>query len=191
MDPDLAKHFEEDGEWLAARMKVVPKQVTYIEARGAVCQELRFLLGGYTVYVETHWREFMLKILEYIFPVSPICRWYPPGDSRLELVGAEREYAARAYRFKPSKGPPTVFFVEYNHAKTEDGVRFHPHCKVPRLDMKRFLCTPEDRKSEEVLRGIMDGAELFFQERHWAIGKGLWKVLSEDSPDPDERVVDS
>ncbi|MAE11340.1 MAG: hypothetical protein CL876_05440 [Dehalococcoidales bacterium] len=44
---------------LAAEIKIEPKKVPFIEARGFLCHELMYLLGGNIEFVETAWNEFI------------------------------------------------------------------------------------------------------------------------------------
>jgi hypothetical protein len=70
--------YYELGKRTAIEIKSAPEQLEYLEARGYLCHELIYLLGGHIEYVQTSWKQLVLKFMEYIFPISPICRWYPP-----------------------------------------------------------------------------------------------------------------
>ena len=105
---------EEMGLGLASQMGTAARRLEYIEARGFLCHELLHLLGGSIEFVETPWREFVLKIMEAIFcPIAPICRWLPPQDCVLECVGSHSQSETRVYRLTPREGAVVVFFVEY------------------------------------------------------------------------------
>jgi hypothetical protein len=104
MSPEDLTKWEKIAEEEAALIKVQPTQIEFMEARGFLCHELYGLLGGWVQYRQTTWREFALKVLETLAPMMPICRWYPPRDSKLELVAYHSENETRAYRLRPSRG---------------------------------------------------------------------------------------
>jgi hypothetical protein len=207
MDPKIVRENEELGERAAACIRVTPQQVEYIEARGCMCHELLYLLGGSIGYCETPWREFTLKMLEFMFPISPICRWYPPEDHKLEVVGCHPRYETKAYRLKPREGPATVFFAEFRPEPPAFGGYVRPLFNMPRLDLGRLLSPPLDdsyadnNKNELLLRsGVQQGLTPLpvtqevldcISDRASATNRGLWKGLSEDPADPGDVANDS
>jgi hypothetical protein len=190
---------EKSGKWektargAATEMKITPKQLRYIEARGFLCHELLYLLGGNIEFVETSWREYVLRVLEFIFPISPICRWYPPENCVLEWVGSDRQCETKVYRLKPSEGLITVFFVEYKPEPPSAGGYIRPLFNVPQLDISKFLRPPFDenndnRKIEQLLRaGLVEkftpipmtpGARNRLTEIRMETCRGLWQEFS-------------
>jgi hypothetical protein len=139
----------EMGERAAAQIEITPKPIAYIEARGYLCHELLFLLGGHIEYVKTPWKEFVLKILESLFPISPICRWFPT-DGVLEWVGSHDEDDRRVYRLTPKEGPIVVFFVKYKPEPPAFGFYIHHLFMVPQLDISYFLRPPFDESNEQL-----------------------------------------
>lgn len=188
-----SKTWEETGKYAAAEIKITPKKLEYIEARGFLCHELLYLLGGHIEFVETPWRQCVLKILEFIFPISPICRWYPPEDSILEWVGYHSQCETKAYRLTPREGSITVVFVEYKPEPPAGGGYVRPFFNVPQLDISKFLRPPfeesnDNIKIEQLLRAglveifeplpLTSGARNRIREIHRETCKGLWEELS-------------
>jgi hypothetical protein len=133
-----------------AEIKITPKRIEYIEARGFLCHELLYLLGGHIEFVETLWRQCALKLLEYILPISPICRWFPLDDCILEWVGHYNQSETRAYRLTPREGSITVFFVEYKPSRPTFGRYVRPFYNFPQLDISKFIRPPFEESSDEV-----------------------------------------
>lgn len=137
---ETLKKSYELGRNAAIEIKISPIQTSHIEARGFLCHELLFLLGGHIEFIQTSWRQFALKFLEYLFPILPICRWYPPENSVLEWIGIH-ESTFRVYRLIPTEPPITIFFV--NYAPETPMVRhIRPLFKVPQLAISYFLQPP-------------------------------------------------
>jgi hypothetical protein len=145
-----SESWEEIGEGAAAQMRTAPTKVEYIEARGPLCHELLFLLKGNIEFVKTPWREFVLKILEFQFPISPICRWHPPDNCVLERVGYNGEVDAEVYRLTPNEGPIVVFFVKYKPEPPVAGGYIRPLFNVPQLDIWHFLRPPFDDNNDNL-----------------------------------------
>jgi len=195
MLPD--KSGEELAESAARQIRVAPQNIEYIEARGLLCHELLYLLGGRIRFVETPWSSLSLKILEFILPIAPICRWAPPDDCELQLVGRHHQSDLKVYRLVPNQGPMTVFFIEYK-PEVPSGGCVRPLFNVPRLDIRQFLRPPFERgnsnlKTEQLLRSgseqrfgpILMTAEAREQneERHLEMCRGMWQGFSRDSRD--------
>jgi len=147
MDTSEAEKQVEIGEGAAAQIRISPKPIAYIEARGPLCHELLFLLGGRIEFVETQWKEFVLKILEFLFPISPICRWLPT-DGVLEWVGHRDEEDTNVYRLTPNESTIVVFFVKYRPEPPAFGGYIHPLFNVPQLDISHFLRPPFDESND-------------------------------------------
>jgi hypothetical protein len=190
MDTSKAEKWVEIGEGAAAQIKITPKPIAYIEARGPLCHELLFLLGGRIEFAETSWKEFALKILESLFPISPICRWFPT-DGVLEWVGDHGVDETKVYRLTPKKGPIVVFFVKYKPEPPAFGFYIRSLFNVPQLDIMHFLRPPFDEsndylKIEQLLRSgsvgklsppipITEEARRFIMENYVETCKGLWQ----------------
>ena len=190
-----SESWEEIGEGAAKEIKIAPQRVTHIEARGFLCHELLYLLGGRIQFVETPWKSLFLKILEFAFPIAPVCRWYPPGDCELEWVGYRRQSDLRVYRLTPNQGPITIFFVEYKPEPPVAGGYVRPLFNVPRLDIRNFLRPPfqgdnDNLKIEQLLH--TGSVERFtpmpmtaeardrVEETHLETCRGLWEGFSKD-----------
>ena len=193
MTNKTSKNWEEIGKSAAAEIKIKPKKLKHIEARGLLCHELLYLLGGQIEFVKTSWRQCVLKILEFIFPISPICRWYPSEDCVLEWIGYDSQCETKVYRLTPREGSITVFFVEYKPEPPAAGGYVRPFFNVPQLHISNFLRPPFDEsndniKIEQLLRaGLVEefkpismtsGAKNRIREIHRESCKGLWEGLS-------------
>jgi hypothetical protein len=145
-----ALRWYEVGRGAATQIKITPEQLMYLEARGFLCHELLFLLGGHIEFVRTSWKQFVLKFLEHILPISPICRWYPPENSILEWIGYDSQSETKVYRLSPTEPPITVFFVEYKPEAPIGGVRVYSFFNVPQLIIDRFLRPPFEENNDTI-----------------------------------------
>lgn len=190
-----SRSWEKIGERAAAEIKIKPKQIKCLEARGLLCHELLYLLRGHIKFVETPWRTFVLKILEFIFPISPICKWYPPEDCVLEWVGYHKKSETKVYRLTPKEGSIVVFFVEYKPEPPAWGGYIRPLFNVPQLDITKFLRPPFENSNdnlviEQLLRaGLVEKfsplpmtTEAINRVRqiHIEACKGLWQAFSKN-----------
>ncbi len=194
MTNKTSKNWGKVGEGAAAEIKITPKKLKYIEARGSLCHELLYLLGGHIEFVKTSWRQPIFRILEFMLPIWPICRWYPPEDYVLEWVGYHSLCETKAYRLTPREGSITVFFVEYKPEPPIGGGYVRPFFNVPQLDIRKFLRPPfeesnDNTKIEQLLRAglvekvfeplpLTSGAKNRISEIHRETCKGLWEELS-------------
>ena len=193
MTNEKSENWENIGRGAAAEIKIAPIKLEHIEARGNLCHELLHLLGGHIRFVQTPWRQCVLKILEFMFPISPISRWYPPKDCVLELVGYRSQCETKVYRVTPREGSITVFFVEFKPEPPAAGWYVRSFFNVPQLDISKFLRPPfdesnENTKIEQLLRAglvehferlpITSGARNRIGEIHREQWKGLWEELS-------------
>ena len=190
---ELISGSEAEGEKVADEVRIPPVRAEYIEARGFLCHELLYLLGGSVEFSRASRRERVLRALESLLPVMPVCRWHPPEGCTLELVGQNARYfGTKVYRLKRGRNPEAVFFVQY---RPDRGGLIPSLDKTPMLDLGFFLRPPFDhsnsnRKLEEKLRyGIylqlfpsMCTAEAEQCIADWRLGlcRGMWKGLSED-----------
>ena len=130
----------------------------------------------------------------------PICRWFPPKGSTLEVVAYHSENETTAYRLRPVRGPVTVFFAERRPAKPVAGYYSRPLYMVPRLDLDRFLRPPFDGhkvslRSEQLRNGIqlrrampvMPEVYVSIATLRAAESRGLWRILSDDDSNKSPR----
>ena len=115
-----------------------------------MCHGLLYLLDGHIEFVETPWRQCVLKTLESIFPISPICRWYPPDDHILEWVAYHSQSETKAYRLTPTEGSITVYFVEYRPEPPAGGGYVRPFFNVPQLSISKFLRLPFEESNDDI-----------------------------------------
>jgi hypothetical protein len=145
------------GKGFAAEIKKPPRNIPFIEARGYLCHELTYLLGGCVTFCETPTMKFVMRALEYFIPIAPICRWLPPPNSTLEQIGHHAETSV--YRFKPEVDATVVFFVNYKPEPPAAGPYLPALFNVPQLDSFKFLRPPFGNRDEieHVFRGGMVG----------------------------------
>jgi len=146
----LAETWEEIGRGVAREIGVDPANIEYIEARGFLCHELLYLLGGRIEFIFTPWWRLFSRLGDILFGVFPICRWYPPEDSILEWVGYHSQCETKVYRLTITQDDKVVFFVEYQPNKW-----FFP-CNVPWLVQDRFLRPPFEKNKEIISRNLRD-----------------------------------
>jgi hypothetical protein len=193
MASNSSENWEKIAEDAAKEIRVTPQPVSYVEARGYLCHELLCLLGGQIQFVETPWKNVLLKIFELVLPIAPVCRWYPPQDCELELVGYRSQSDLKVYRLTPKQGPITVFFVEYRPESPAAGHYIRTLFNTPRLDIRRFLRPPFDGENDnlKIERLLRDGSVERFapvpmttgardrvEKVHLETCRGLWQVLS-------------
>jgi hypothetical protein len=182
----------EIGRNAATEIRTTARQVPYIEARGLLCHELLYLLGGHIQFARTSWRQFLIKLLEPLFPLSPICRWYPPENYILEWIGSSGPCDTKVYRLITAGHPKAVFFVDY---KPDRPLVRHirPFFNAPILDLGKFLRPPSEnsidsRDIERELRGGLEqrftplpltpGATNRVSEISRELHRGLWEGFS-------------
>ena len=190
----LTKDYE-IGKGAATEIKIEPKELLFIEARGFLCHELLYLIGGNVEFVETSWKQFVLKVLEYLFPILPVCRWYPPENNIIECVGYHSMNETKVFRITPNEGHKTVFFVKYKPEPPILGNYIHSLFKTPMLDIGKFLRPPFDESNnnqemEALLHhgivppylksiALTEGAKKYLIQAHLETCKGLWEGFSE------------
>jgi hypothetical protein len=136
------------GRSAAAEIKKPARNMSYIEARGYLCYELTYLLGGSVTFTETPMKNFVMKALEYFLPIAPICRWIPPLNSTLEQIGYHGTGEATVYRFQPEDEATVVFFVNYEPEPPASGPYLPSLFNVPQLDSFKFLRPPFGNRDE-------------------------------------------
>lgn len=134
--------WEDIGKGAAAQIKKTARKVPHIEARGYLCHELTYLLGGCVSFTETPMSKLITKAMEYFLPISPICRWMPPSNSTLEKVGYVGTGETTVYRYKPESGDAVVFFVNFKPEPPAWGPYLRPLFNMPQLDLYQFLRPP-------------------------------------------------
>jgi len=154
------RSWEDIARGAAAQLKRPARNISYIEARGFLCYELMHLLGGCIEFVETPWKNVVLKALEFFFPIAPVCRWVPPRNSELAQVGCYHTQETVVYRLLPVDGPVVIFFVNYKPEPPIGGWYIRSLFNVPQLDLRYFLRPPftkdnRDAQLDELLRSGM------------------------------------
>ena len=144
---------EELGRGIAKEIGIDPKKIEYIEARGFLCHELLYLLGGRIEFIFTPWWRLFRRLGNSLFGVFPVCRWYPHEGTILEWVGCHSQCKTKVYRLTITQDDKVVFFVEYQ-PDNESGM-FFP-CNVPWLVQDRFLHPPFEKNKEIISRNLRD-----------------------------------
>jgi hypothetical protein len=180
------------GRSAAAEIKKRARNMSYIEARGYLCHELTYLLGGSVKFIETPVKNFFMKVFEYFLPIAPICRWIPPLNSTLEQIGYHRDAETTVYRFKSESDPTVIFFVNYKPKSPAWGPYLHSLFNVPQLDLYKFLRPPfgNSNEIENVLRRGMvgtfspipmtDGAREYLAATEVDMHKAMWEEFCKD-----------
>ena len=95
-------NWEYIGRGVAKEIGIDPTSIEYIEAKGFLCHELLYLLGGRIEFVFTPWWRLFRRLGDILFGVFPVCRWHPPEDSILEWVGHDGQLETKVYRLSPN-----------------------------------------------------------------------------------------
>jgi len=143
------------GKNAAAQIKKPARNVPYIEARGYLCHELTYLLGGCVTFTGTPLKDFVIKVLEYFLPIAPICRWIPPPNSTLEQIGYHGTARTKVYRFKPEVDTTVIFFVNYKPEPPVGGPYLRSLFNVPQLDLDKFLRPPFRSEYRDELEHVL------------------------------------
>lgn len=176
----------------ATQMSISPIIVPHIEARGNLCHELLILMGGHVEFVATPISSLLLRALEFVLPISPICRWTPPERSRLEQIGRHRDQDTVVYRLRPEAGDTAVFFIRNKPEPTIGGSYVRTPFHVPQLDLAQFLRPPftpgYTERLEDMLRlGMIarfspslltNGASDHLAIQHAHMCQAMWEVLA-------------
>ena len=158
MDDESLEGARQTSRAAARSMRIPTRQVEYIEARGFLCHELLFLLGGHIEYSLTPPWSVIRRLSDLIFPSFPLCRWYPSEESKLEQVGNERSLDSKVYRLCRPDSETVVFFVDYRPEPPWDVSPLFFPFNVPKLDEQRFLRPPfDDRFSESIVSTLRRG----------------------------------
>ncbi len=197
MREQQSNHSRRNGDDIAraaaAEIKRSAQNLSYIEARGLLCHELMYLLGGCIEFVETPWKNVILKMLEFFFPIAPICRWIPPIGSDLAQVGYHHVAETAVYRLTQADGQIVVFFVEYKPEAPVGGWYIRSLFNVPQLDLSKFLRPPFTNENQyanldQILRKGMtetfdfvrmtEDATIRLAEIKAGMGRAMWEELS-------------
>ena len=141
------RDFEKDkeiGRSVAEEIKIKPKSMEYIEARGFLCYELRCLLEGRIEFVLIPWWNVLKRIGDFIWGVFPICRWFPPEHSTLELVGYHSQFETKVFRFSNKNNESVIFFIEYTPESPGGFSGFFFPFNLPKLKEDNFIRPPFD-----------------------------------------------
>lgn len=189
---DSLGSWEDTARNAALQLKTAVRDFPYIEARGLLCHELMHLLGGSIEFVETPWKNPVLRALEFFIPIAPICRWMPPRNSLLTQVGYHGDQETVVYRFIPEEGSTVVFFVNYK-PEPPGGRYIRPLFNVPQLDLHRFLRPPFEKENREaqlnqlLRRGMTQtfgplpmtkGAADYLSELNAVVCRAMWEEFS-------------
>lgn len=157
MKQDTTKDWRQVGVDAAHQIKTTPKKLAYIEARGSLCHELLYLLGGHIQFIETPMRQWLLKIFEFFLPVSPICQWYPQKNSSLEQIGYYHQSETKVYKLTKDKQTVAIFFIEYSPEPPAGGRFVRSFFNFPYL--KEFLKPPYETSdyNEKLNQDLRDG----------------------------------
>lgn len=112
-------------------------------------------MGGRVEFVKTPWTSFVLKVLELLFPIAPICRWIPPSDSDLEQISYQGIKEMRIYRFKPEANETVIFFIDYKPEAPVGGYYARTLFNVPQLDLHNFMRPPFSTEAREELDFVL------------------------------------
>lgn len=190
---DSLRSWEDIARNAAAELKTPARDCSYIEARGLLCHELMHLLGGCIEFLETPWKNVILRALEFFIPIAPVCRWIPPRNSELAQVGYDGGQETVVYRFIPEDGPKVIFFVNYKPEPPAGGRYIRSLFNVPQLDLHRFLRPPFKKENrgaqlDQLLRSGMtqifepvpmtEAAADYLSEHNAGICRALWEEFS-------------
>lgn len=163
----MGQTWEEIGRGIAKELGIKPKTIGFIEARGFLCHELLYLLGGRIEFISTPWWHILKRLCD-IFGVFPACRWYPPESSILEYVGYHREHETKVYRLTIAKSNIVVFFIEYQPELTFNSFGMFFPFEMPLLKEDKFLNPPFNDDGRFINRTLRHG--LWFKQ----IFQPLW-----------------
>lgn len=147
-------NWEYIGRGVAKEIGIDPTSIEYIEAKGFLCHELLYLLGGWIEFVFTPWWRLFRRLGDILFGVFPVCRWHPPEDSILEWVGHDGQLETKVYRLTISQDDQIVFTVEYQPEPPADmsGMVF-PY-NVPCLRQDMFLRPPFEKNQKLISKNL-------------------------------------
>lgn len=175
----------EIGVNAAKEIKIPNRSIAYIESRGFLCHELLYLFKGHIEFVETSLKQWFLKLVERILPISPTCRWYPDENSFLSQIGYEPN-DKRIYQLQKDQNILAILFINY-----KEDYPGSPFYNYPRLD-KILQKPPETRYNEKMNANLRIGLERKFtpipisddarsavNKYDRAINAGLWDGFTE------------
>lgn len=183
----MADNWEYIGRGVAKEIGINPTNIEYIEAKGFLCHELLYLLGGRIEFIFTSWWRLFRRLGDSLFKTFPICRWYPPENSILEWVGYHSQFETKVYRLTITQDDRAVFFIEYEPEAHGSGTEFHYN--VPRLRQDMFLRPPFEKNQElismnlrysiscreQIYEPIATKEQIRVSSHQDEIEKGLWE----------------
>lgn len=141
------------GRGVAKEIGIDPTSIEYIEAKGFLCHELLYLLGGRIEFIFTPWWRLFRRFGDSLFKTFPICRWHPPEDSILEWVGYHSQLETKVYRLTITQDDQAVFCIEYEPEASIGSEKEFPY-NVPRLRKDMFLRPPFEKNQELISKNL-------------------------------------
>ena len=175
----MDEHWIELGRQGAKEMGIDPIRIEYIKAKGFLCHELLYLLGGRIEFILRSSWQLISIFADILFKTFPICRWYPPEGSILELVGTYHHYKTKVYRLTITQDDRAVFFIEYKPEAPDGSGKVDFPYNVPCL--VKFLCPPFNKNKESILKNLrccIRGRECRYEPVGWLpdeMNKELWE----------------
>ncbi len=181
-------NWEYIGRGAAKEIGIDPTSIEYIEAKGFLCHELLYLLGGRIEFIFTPWWRLFRRFGDSLFKTFPICQWHPPEDSILEWVGYHSQHKTKVYRLTITQDDRAVFFIEYEPEASIGSETEFPN-NVPCLVHDRFLRPPFEKymelisknlrysisRREQIYEPIATKEEIRASSHGDEIDKGLWE----------------
>ncbi|MBA7619570.1 hypothetical protein ES703_26909 [subsurface metagenome] len=181
-------NWEYIGRGAAKEIGIDPTSIEYIEAKGFLCHELLYLLGGRIEFIFTPWWRLFRRFGDSLFKTFPICQWHPPEDSILEWVGYHSQHKTKVYRLTITQDDRAVFFIEYEPEASIGSETEFPY-NVPCLVHDRFLRPPFEKymelisknlrysisRREQIYEQIATKEEIRASSHGDEIDKGLWE----------------
>ena len=198
----MEQTWEEIGRGYAKEIGINPTSIEYIEARGFLCHELLYLLGGQIEFIFTPWWRLFRRLGDILFGVFPACRWYPPEDSILEQVGYRRQSEKKVYRLIITQDDQIVFTVEYQPEPPVGKFGMVFPYNVPCLRQNMFLRPPFEKNHQLISKNLRDSInrhERCFEplatkeglrtssQKIDEMDKGFWEVFTQISSKSQEN----
>lgn len=147
-------NWEYIGRGVAKEIGIAPTNIEYIEAKGFLCHELLYLLGGRIEFIFTPWWRLFRRLGDRLFKTFPICRWHPTEDSILEWIGYHSQYKTKVYRLTIAQDDRAVFFIEYEPEAPIGYPETEFPYNVPCLVQDRFLRPPFEKNQELISKNL-------------------------------------
>ena len=186
-------NWEYIGRGVAKEIGIDPTSIEYIEAKGFLCHELLYLLGGWIEFIFTPWWRLFRRLGDSLFKTFPICRWYPPEGTILEWVGYHSQCKTKVYRLTITQDDRAVFFIEYEPEAPIGYPETEFSYNVPCLVQDRFLRPPFEKnmelisknlrysisRREQCFEPIATKEEIRASSHSDEIDKGLWEGFTQ------------